>query len=83
MTYTEEQYQKDNESLRKSGPIIDSIWLKTMTPEQQAILDILEDSKGLAYERYNKTENEYWYSAVLVLSPTAIDRIKLLFAKQK
>ena len=51
-----------------------------MTPEQQAILDILEDSKYTAYE---STGGEYWYYAVLVLCPTAIDRIKDLFAKQK
>jgi hypothetical protein len=51
-----------------------------MTPEQQDILDILEDSKYTAFEA---TDSGYWYSAVLVLSPTAIDRIKDLFAKQK
>jgi len=54
-----------------------------MTPEQQTILDILEDSKGTAYERYYTTGDEYgdkyWYSAVQVLSPTAIDRIKMLW----
>lgn len=59
-----------------------------MTPEQKAILDILEDSKWVAYERtesngWNSTWAKYSYSAVQVLSPTAIDRIKLLFAKQK
>jgi hypothetical protein len=35
------------------------ITIKHMTSEQKAILDILEDSKGTAYERYNKTDNEY------------------------
>jgi hypothetical protein len=56
-----------------------------MTPEQQAIIDILEDSKWVAYE---KRTNGWWsskpsYSAVQVLSPTAIDRIKDLFAKNE
>jgi hypothetical protein len=57
-----------------------------MTPEQQAILDILEDSKYTAYEFDEYNSRKSWedsYSSVLVLSPTAIDRIKDLFAKQK
>jgi hypothetical protein len=52
-----------------------------MTPEQKAILDILEDSKWTAYEldEYSsRLHGEASYSAVQVLSPTCIDRIKML-----
>ena len=54
----------------------------TITKEQKAILDILEDSEVVCYQKFPVNPKEwepYSYSAVLAISPTAIERIKMLW----
>lgn len=54
----------------------------TITKEQKAILDILEESKVTCYQTHPVNPKEwepFSYSAVLAISPTCIDRIKMLW----